>query len=293
MKTIIILSGALALAATSVAAAPPIAYSKAGTGGIDEVWLVNPDGSGATRVYRGSSKMAAVNLAVSPAGGKLAFLETDNTSYAIKVITYSSAGVPQNTTTVPLPAGCVVRGLDLRSDGLLIFSQQCSGGTANSIDSWDGSTVTPLIPNLQPDAAFLVRWLRDGSGFIWQATTPSGFELRESSNTNPSSWVALSQGMPFGNLSYLDMAHQSDALIASFGSQAQVQRYSFDTVSGVSTSYSVLAAGNDGHYSPDDSQLIYRVYTRHGYNLILKTLSSGTTKTIVTGMRVSAWGGSN
>lgn len=36
---------AFALSATSAFAAPPIAYSKAGTGGAPEVWLVNPDGT--------------------------------------------------------------------------------------------------------------------------------------------------------------------------------------------------------------------------------------------------------
>lgn len=295
MKMINLVVGAsLLCAANPVFAAPPVAYSKAGTGGVDEVWLVNPDGSGATRIYRGTGKLYAVHPAVSPSGGEVAFIETDNTSYAIKVITYNSAGIPQGTVTVPQPAGCTNQGLDLRSDGLLIFSQQCNHGSANSIQSWNGANITTVLSNLQPDAPFLVRWLRDGSGFIWQASTPNGIELRESSNANPSSWVKLWQiPTSTGSLLYMDMAHTSDAFVASFGSQAQVQRYSFDSVSGVNTAYSVIAPGNDGHYSPDDSELIYRVYTRQGNNLVVKNLATGATKTIATGMGSSAWGGSN
>lgn len=179
--------------------------------------------------------MAVANLTVSPAGGELAFIETDNASYAIKVISYNPAGVAQTPAVVPQAAGCVDRGLDIRSDGTLIFSQQCNQGSANGIKAWDSTNgVSTLLDNLAPDAPFLLRWLRDGSGFIWQATTANGIELRESSNANPSSWVKLWQ-IPTSNggLLYLDMAHQSDAFLASFGSQAQAQRYSFDTISGV------------------------------------------------------------
>src|SRR5579872_4616851 len=126
-------------AAIPASAAPPIAYAKVGSGNVDEVWLVNPDGTGATRVYRGTSKTSLFNVDVRPGGGQVAFIEFyQGTNYRIKIVSYDVNGVPQSTTTVPQPAGCTNNGLDFRADGLLLFSQLCNRSTSNSIETWDG-----------------------------------------------------------------------------------------------------------------------------------------------------------
>jgi hypothetical protein len=279
--------------ATSAAAAPPIAYATAGNGGAAEVWLINPDGTGAVRVYQGPKKFTETYLTVSPVGGQVAFVETDNISFAIKVVKYNSAGVVQSTTTVPQPAGCKNYGLDSRADGMLLFTQACNRGTSISIKSWDGALVKDVITNIQPSGAWHIRWLPDGSGFLWEGNTDNAGDLRRSSIDNPSSWTVIWQ-YPYGGagtISSFDIAHQSNAFLVSFGSQAEVQRYEYDFTS-VSPSPTVLAAGQEGHYSPDDSQIIYRTYTKQGYKLVVKDLASGATKTIADGVRAS-WGGRN
>ena len=286
----------MASIAAATSAAPPIAYSKVGTGGADEVWLVNPDGTGATRVYRGTAKTTLFNVDVRPGGGQVAFIESyQGANYRIKVVSYDVNGVTLSTTTVPQPSGCTNNGLDFRSDGLLLFSQLCNRSTSNSIDTWDGSTVTPVLANLgQNDTPWQVRWLPDGSGFLWRSiglpATPQ--QLRESSLNNPSAWTVLWNLGSTPSIGWFDAAHQSNAILVTYsGPPAQVLKYPFDPISGVGSS-TQLASGTDGHYSPDDSQIVYRFQTKNGYNLLKEDLLSGATTTIATGVGTSVdWGG--
>src|SRR3954454_11047341 len=170
----------LAMTLSSVAAtanaAPPVAYVKAGAGNASEVWLIQPDGSGALRVYRGPSKVSISDLDVRPGGGQLAFIEGIT---AIKVVTYNSAGVQQRVDVVPQPTGCRNAGLDFKADGELLFGQSCDGGNSRNIDIWDGSAVRTVIGNLATQAT-KVRWLRDGSGFLWATATATGVEVHRS-----------------------------------------------------------------------------------------------------------------
>jgi hypothetical protein len=286
----------LTFLAGASAAAPPIAFAKNGSGNVDEVWLVNPDGTGAVRVYRGTSKTNVTNVDVRPGGGQVAFIEFyQGSNYRIKVVSYDANGVAQSTTTVPQPAGCVNQGLDFRSDGLLLFSQVCNSDTVLSIDTWDGTTVTPVLANLgQNDTPWQVRWLPDGSGFLWRSTglpaTPQ--QLRESSLSNPSAWNVLWNIPSTSSAVYIDAANQSSSILVTFaGPPAQVLQYPFDSVSGVGSA-TLVASGTEGHFSPDDSKIVYRVQTKTGWNLVVKDLSSGSVKTIQTGIGLSEdWGG--
>lgn len=289
------LAAILLSVAIQVSAAPPIAYSKLGTGNVDEVWLINPDGTGATRVYRGTAKTTLYNVDVRPGGGQVAFIENQGTNHRIKIVSYDVNGVPQSTTTVPQPAGCTNYGLDFRADGLLLFSQLCNGTTNNSIDTWDGTNVTSVLSNLgQNDLPWQVGWLPDGSGFLWRSiglpATPQ--QLRESLLSNPSAWTVLWNLRSSPSIGWFDAAHQSNAILVTYlGPPAQVLRYPFDPISGVGSS-TQLAAGTEGHYSPDDSQIVYRAQGKTGWNLVVQDLSSGATKTIATGIGVSEdWGG--
>jgi len=270
------------LAATSNAA-PPIAYAKVGAGNASEIWLVQPDGSGALRVYRGPSKVSVSDLDVRPGGGQIAFIEGIT---AIKVVTYNSAGVQQRVEIVPQPTGCRNAGLDFKADGELLFGQSCSGGTSRNVNIWDGSAVSTVIGNLDSQAS-KVRWLRDGSGFLWETATASGLDVRKSDLGNPSSWTVIWHiPYPTNTIAYFDVAHQSDAMLVSFGSSAQVQQVPFD-FAGVGQP-TVLAAAQDPHATPPDSQLLYRVQTHQGWNLVVK--SGAAVKTIASGAGVTDWG---
>jgi hypothetical protein len=91
---------------------------------------------------------------------------------------------------------------------------------------------------------------------------------------------------------YIDAANQSSSILVTFaGPPAQVLQYPFDSVSGVGSA-TLVASGTEGHFSPDDSKIVYRVQTKTGWNLVVKDLSSGSVKTIQTGIGLSEdWGG--
>lgn len=84
------------------AAAPPIAVVKI-AGSANEVWLINPDGTGAVRTYRGAPKVSISDLDTKPGGGELAFVENHQ---PIRVVRYNSAGNMLSSQIVPQPAGC-------------------------------------------------------------------------------------------------------------------------------------------------------------------------------------------
>lgn len=274
-----------ALALPAVAdAAPPIAYARV-SGSSNEVWLVGPDGSGAKRIYSAASKTPLSFLDARPGGGQVAIVENRN---SIRLINYDSGGTATGSTPVPVPTGCQIQGLDYHpADGSLLFSQSCAGGTDLRIERYADGQVSDVIPGLTA-SPFELRWLRDGSGFLWRvASSATGQQLRRSDITNPQAYYVLWQ-MPYSqSLAWFDMAHTTDGFLLTWsGPPAEVRRYNFD-FAGVSDR-GVVAQGQNGHYSPDDSGLLYRVQTRTGYDLTVRDAQGS--RTIAAGkIGVSDW----
>jgi len=282
-RLIALLAASSVLAAASANAAPPIAYAKLGSRGAQEVWLINPDGSSPTRVYSGPAKVSLSDLDVRPGGGQLAFIEGGT---AIKVVSYDTSGVQTRVDIVPQAAGCRDYGLDFRGDGALLYGSNCGSGTSLNVKEWNGATSIDLIANAK-NQVNKIRWLRDGSGFVWQTATATGLEFRKSDLGNPSSWTVIWKiPYPTGSVPNLDMAHQTDAMILNFGSSTQIERVPFD-FAGVGPA-TVVATGGDGHFGPDDNQILYRVQTHKGWNLVVNT--GGINRTIASAVGVTDWG---
>lgn len=264
--------------ASAAHASPPIAYAKV-SGNANEVWLANPDGSGARRIYSASSKIGISFLDVRPGGGQLAIVENRN---SIRLIDYDPSGLPTGSSQVPVASGCQIQGLDYHpANGSLLFSESCAGGSDKRIELFAGGQVQDVIAPLSV-TPFEVRWLRDGSGFLWRAVSGgTGQQLRKSDAANPSADTLLWQ-MPFGQtLQSIDVGHTTDSFLLTWsGPPAYVYRYNFD-FTGV-TNEGVVASGQNGHYSPDDTSILYRVQTKSAYNLVIsgpqgtRTVASGT-----------------
>src|SRR5688500_2295970 len=70
---------------------PPIAYVKVG-GTSQEIYLVNPDGSGLKKIYGTASKRAIGSVDLKPGGAEVAFTEYGKgTPRVIKIITLSGS----------------------------------------------------------------------------------------------------------------------------------------------------------------------------------------------------------
>ena len=106
---------------------PPIAYVKGSAKG-DAIYLINPDGTGETKVYQaprngrlGGGQIGRVS--VMPGGGALAF--TLNFSQ-LMVQNFDSAGQPVGSAyEVDVPGNCGVDEGDYRSDGVLHVHDTC------------------------------------------------------------------------------------------------------------------------------------------------------------------------
>lgn len=106
---------------------PPIAYVKGSAKG-DAIYLINPDGTGETKVYQaprngrlGGGQIGRVS--VKPGGGELAFTLNFN---QFMVQNFDSAGQPVGSAyEVDVPGNCGLGEGDYRSDGTLYVVDDC------------------------------------------------------------------------------------------------------------------------------------------------------------------------
>jgi len=157
----------LALLGTAPALAgvggPPIAYTKGSAKG-DAIYLVNPDGTGLTKLHQATPSTRfggrIERLAMLPGGGEVAFTQD---SVILRVQKHHANGQPNGSAyniTVPNNR-CALGDVDYRTDGTLVLSDGC-------FNVWTvppgGTTATKLFSTAENIAA--VRWMRDGSVLI-------------------------------------------------------------------------------------------------------------------------------
>jgi hypothetical protein len=296
-KASMLFSAAALFAAASPAAAgtggPPIAYGF-DTGKTIDVYLSNADGSGKVKVYSTSSKTVLWQIDVRPGGNELALTERISGSILsnIKIIAFSDTGVAA-TPTVVGPGNCQVLGIDYHpTDGSLLVSRYCNQTSIIEVRRlvngvYDSS---PIMTLNNPDgntAAGYVRWMGDGSGFLLAlATTSGGGTIERHMLTNPYAPVTVYQTGNFALPTWFDVARCAGGTLDSSCSKMLVttragdlQLASFDYTGSTPV---VLHSPNatDGHYSPDNSQILWRRQTHSGYQLMIDNnvfLSKGAT----------------
>jgi len=197
---------AFASPALAIVGGPPIAYAL-GSGQTQSIYLANPDGTGTVKIYTSGSKVGIVQIDIRPGGNQMAIVEQSSASLgALKIINYSDAGKSLSVTTVD-SGSCVIQGVDYHpSDGSLVASRSCNTGAIHELrryypdsNSWAGD---PFVSYGNNVFGGKVRWINDGSGFLWAVGDDSGVGGRidhyDLSNTSApvTVWRSGSNGVP-------------------------------------------------------------------------------------------------
>lgn len=238
----------VAAGAAQAAGGPPIAYIKAGSA--QQIYLVNPDGTGLTRVYTAPRKTGLGSPDLKPGGGELAFVE----QLGIKIQKLAESGQPDGAAT-PLPgAPCnFTQSPDYHpsGDGRFVFIAACGFGNFQVMTYKSGDAAPTLLFTL--GGANRIRWSRSGDHLIYdeaESATSSAMRLKRRN-------VATAAIEDFGALSALDtfdVARTGERL--AFGSQQAPRLFDFASMSDTSQA-APLCPGDDIHFSPDDTQIVY------------------------------------
>jgi len=268
--------------AGAVPGGPPIAYA-VNSGSTSDVYLSNADGSGKVKVYSTSSKHNLWQIDMRAGGNQLALVENVNPPSiygTIKIISYSDTGVVSNVTSVD-PGNCQVLGIDYHpTDGSLLVSRYCNQASIIEVRRlvngvYDGSPIITLN-NDGNSAAGYVRWLGDGSGFLWSfGTVSGGAGIQRHMLSNPYAPVTVYHTGSLSLPSWFDVARCAGALDSSCSKilvttrEGVLHLVTFDSFGG--TDQGVLHSPNatDGHYSPDNSRILWRYQTHSGYQLMI------------------------
>ena len=124
-----------------------------------------------------------------------------------------------------------------------------------------------------------IRWLGDGSGFLLAFdTTTGGVRIQRHELSNPSAPVTVwSMSNPSSLPSWFDVARCSGALDSSCAKflytdgAGNLHRVHFDDFGG--TDEGVLMAGTDGHYSPDNGHILYRLSGKSSQQLKIDSIT--------------------
>jgi hypothetical protein len=266
----LVVAGSFAAFAAPALGAPLIAYAKEAGAGFD-LYLANPNGTGAVKLYSGPAKNSIGPVDMNPAANEVAIVESRSPGF--KIVRYTDAGV--RTTVTSFNDGCYVRSLDYHpSDGSLLVNRECHNPQTVEIRRWANGAYGPAFVSTdgQNDAYGNVRWLGDGSGFlVGYLKMNEGASIQRRNLSNPSApitiWatsatvppptfdVARCQGGALANCSKLLYTNQSDA----------IHELTFTDFGGESDT--VVGAGFDPHYSPDNSRILYRAQVKGGATL--------------------------
>ena len=223
---------------------PEIAYAKQSGSGF-EIYLVNSNGTGLVRLYRGAAKKLIAHLDIKPGGGEIAFVEGN----ALKTLTYNNSGVATGAPTI-INSTCYNNTVDYSPDGSsLLYTASCNqvGQVLRFPGTGDPLAVTGFLSS--------ARWLRDGLGFLYvaNAAQPGTTELRKRMFADGAETVLLpTEGGKF------DVSRSGSSLLVTNG-QGYTSEYSI--ADGSLTSTPNFITGTDGHYSPTDDRILYE--TRH------------------------------
>lgn len=275
----LLLAAAAAVTCSAAAsAAPSIAYSDG-----KDVFLTSPTGSGTVKLWSGPGKMAVSGVDFDPSSNRVAVLGTDR---VLRIISYSSAGVAQSTTAIPTD-NCLINGFDFHpTDGRLLVSRWCNAANTLEVRIYaNGGYSAPIgsYGDPQTNAISVIRWTPDGSGFfIGHANVnTSGIERR--SLALPDSPLTIWSHNRADLPGWFDIARCPNGVDASCSKilltdSITIYAVPYDGFGG-GTPVAVVSNGIDGHYSPDNSEIVFKSQVRNGYQL--KVSGTAGTRTLV------------
>jgi len=267
IRSSIIASTAVALAsatpAFAAAGGPEIAYALT-SGQTQSIYLANPAGTGTVKLYTTASKVGISEIDIRPGGNQMAIIENSiaGGQGILKIINYSDAGVRQSVTTVN-SGSCVVNGVDYHpTDGSLLVSRHCAGSTSEVIRYAGGAYAsTPIVSYSGDFFGGKVRWVNDGSGFLWAVDDPTGggrIDHYDAGNTGApvTVWSSGSNSTPNSfDVQRCGLAPSCDKMLVTT-SNGEIHLVSF---SGGGSDFGTVytSAWNDAHYSPDNLHILW------------------------------------
>ena len=254
--------GALGLFAPGIvqaAGGPPIAYVK--NGGSPEIYLVNSNGSGVTRVYTGARKSTVRWIDLKPGGNQVAFMQ----GLTVRIQKFFDNGQPDGTSqTVPAPCSST-QSPDFHpsGDGRIVYIAACGFGNFH--------VLTYRLGDVAPTSLFIVpsanriRWSRTGDYLIHDQADSSTSGTMRLKRRHVATGTVEDFGV-IGDLATFDVSRTGDRL--AFGSVQSPKLLDFSTMTDTSQA-TALCAGDDIHFSPDDGQQVYETPAARGGTYIL------------------------
>ena len=274
------------ICAGTAAAAPSIAYSDD-----RDVFLTSPTGSGTVKVWSGPAKMAVSGLDFDASSDRIAVLGTDR---ILRIVSYNSAGVMQSVTAIPTD-NCIINGFDFHpSDGRLLVSRWCNATNSLEVRIYANGGYSGTIGSYGDpvnNAISIIRWTPEGDGFFIghvSGTGPSKVERRSLALPDAplTIWSRSGAALP----GWFDTARCPNGvdsscrmLILTDGST--IYNVPYDGFGG-GTPVAVVNPGVNGHYSPDNSEILFKWMVRNGYQL--KVSGASGTRTLVSKGSVGA-----
>lgn len=249
MLIALMLATAAGAAHAQTVGGPAIAYIKAG-GTAQEIYLVNADRTGLTKLYTAPRKTGLGWLDLKPGGNELAFSE----ALKIKIQKFHDNG-QRNGDAIPIASPCgMAQAPDYHpgGDGTLVFIAACGFGNFQIMTYKAGDAAPQLLFTL--GSANRVRWSRTGDHLYYdEALSPTAATARLRRRN-----VTTGQVDDFGpidDVASFDVTRTGDRLI--HGSALAPKLFDSATMTDTSQSVELCMDGDDLHASPDDSQFIY------------------------------------
>lgn len=244
-----------ALFATPAFAAPSqdIAYVKV-AGTANELYVVNHNGAGLTKVYATAKKHGITALDFSPAGNELAFVERVSGSPSVLKRQRLKDSGAADGAPVTVPNVCAPDYSDYNPTDptLLLVSGMCNGQMYIATVRTDGSAFSLLQ---QGNANLYVnepRWLDDGASYVYvRSVVPGTQELCRNA-------CDASAGDLLGSDSQIvwnDVARTSNIVVYTdnVGKMKLI-----DVAARSDITPTPFLSGRDGHFSPTDNAILYR-----------------------------------
>ncbi|MGI8611807.1 MAG: hypothetical protein ACR2KH_06000 [Sphingomicrobium sp.] len=225
---------------------PRIAYVKPVNNG-HEIYLVNTDGSGLARVYKGSPKVGIANIDLKPGGNEIAFSE----NWLIKVQKFYDHGAPNGAAT-PVTSSCTSFHPDYHpsGDGSFVFITACAGRF--SIRQYTpGSGAVSLFDVVSSN---WVRWNSAGTHLYYDEELVFNSGVVHLKRRASGEAEAADLG-PLSGLNSFDVTHAADQLV--YGSPTAPKLFD-GTSSNTSQSTAFCRTGDGFHFSPDGARFIYQ-----------------------------------
>lgn len=233
---------------------PPIAYVKKVNNG-DEIYLVNADGMGQVRIYKGPTKIGITQLDLRPGGNEIAWTENHN---VLKTLAFDDFGraAPQGVRTVRrVGSPCSVTSPDYHpTDRSLIFIEGCSAAREVRVlpEGASGPSAAPLFSGTNVGR---VRWSRSGVDIysIESASgAPNGPTYLRRRKGNFQSWD------DFGRLDdwrSFNVLKTGERIVFGWNSN---RIFDFATMTDVTQSQPLQCSRYEPHFGPQDTDMVYQ-----------------------------------